>query len=225
MEEEKKEKKNDANIDKIVNDLENDAALASEKYGVNDVSNDEVIYEDPLDRIDIEIFKLEVELDKMEINMANDDYADEHYEEYRDLKNKIKELNKQRKEIKKNKVVDEETNKLNEVQMWIFFYGIVITIMSLPGISYKLWLSFAQWLIKIVGNSLDSIINIKWLYYLFIGSIIYALPLFLILLSWMLFINLVKKKINKIIFAIFWILQGIGSIAMMIYVGIIIFGG
>ena len=96
-------------------------------------------------------------------------------------------------------------------------YGIIMVILHLPGVAPQVWFSFSTFLIDTFDffseiSSENVVIYNIWLFIL-----AFAIPLLLHVLSWELYINFVKTKINKWAFRIVWIIQAILTVVMIIY--------
>ncbi len=228
LNENEQNKKEDINKDSHLEEIENTNDLASEKFGLEqeeaeiDINKQEDKNE--LAQIEFELQKLEIKQDEIEIHLTSEEMVDKYYDEYESVKKQIKELNKKKKALLKEKKEAEPKSAIDQIQPWIIFYGVVMIILCLPGVSYSLWLSFANWLLDVFSNFFDKFNANTWLYYPIVGLLVYSAPLLLMLLSWELYINFVKKKVNKILFLVIWIIQAILTLAMMIYVGTVIFG-
>lgn len=174
--------------------------------------------------IDIRIQELDVKFDALEVLMVDEDEYINHLDEYNEIKKEIKDLERERKNLKKNQSAKEEKTALDEVSIWVIVYGVLMTIICIPWISYNIWLDFTTVLIEVFTDSLNTVsANQKFLVGVIYVLLIYALPLLLQLVSWILYTNVVKKKTDKKVFKCFWIIQAILSVILMIYMGITFF--
>ncbi len=181
----------------------------------NDNSESEV--SDESFDIDVKLQELYVKLDQLAIRLGMEDYTDEEYEEYEDVKKQIKELRKEKKNIIKTQRASEKKSILEQISLWIIVYGIIMVILHLPGVAPKVWFSFSTFLIDTFDffseiSSENVVIYNIWLFIL-----AFAIPLLFHVLSWELYINFVKTKINKWTFRIVWIIQAILTVVMIIY--------
>lgn len=177
-----------------------------------------------LDEIDIRLQELDVLYDDLEFKMTLEDGFDKYYNNYQKIKEEIKSLEKERKELRKANKVNEEKTALDQVSIWVICYGVIITLICLPIVSYNIWLEFSLWLIGALENVLGLVSSSnKVLMYIVYGLIIYSLPLLMHLVSWELYLNFIKNEIDRKLFIIIWIIQGILTLGLMIYMGITLF--
>ena len=182
-----------------------------------EADNNQEIESDKEYDIEIKLQEKYVRLDQLEIKLASDDYSDEEYNEYYELKQEIKTLEKEKRLAKKIKKSTEEKGILEQVSVWIIIYGIVMTILCLPGISQTIWFGFSSVLLDTFSFFDKVSMDDGALYYIWLFILAYAIPLLLHLLSWELYINFVKTKVNKWAFRIVWIIQAILTVAMIVY--------
>lgn len=212
-------------IEEDINNIEDKFGIDSDMETIKEKVSDD---DNRLYEIEIELQTLDVKLDELDnlMQISEDNYF-EHVDEYKEVKAKQKELLKEKKVILKG-TKQIEKRDLDNLSIWIIFYGLAMIIINLPVVSYNLWIKFASWLIDIFQNVFSKITSDDFLYYPIIGLLIYALPIILIILSWELYINFVKNKENKtdkLVFIILWIAQAALTLFMMIYLGIEVFSG
>ena len=188
-------------------------------------SNEENVELDQLEEIEIKLQEMYVRLDSLSIILGGEDWTDEEMDEYNSLKKEIKILEKEKKNLKKERRASEKKGVLDQISVWIIIYGIIMTIICLPFISYSIWMGFTSFLIDTFSSLINSIDKEDgFLYYTWLGLLAYALPLLLNLLSLELYINFCKTKVDKWGFRIVWIIQALLCLGMMIYLGIHLFG-
>lgn len=181
----------------------------------NEETNKETI--DEVYDIELKLQEKYVRLDQLEIKLAGEDYTDEEYDEYYELKKEIKTLEKEKKQAKKNKKSTEEKGVLDQISVWIIIYGIIMTVLCLPGISQIIWFSFSNFLLDTFSFFDKISMDDGALYYIWLFILAYAIPLLFHLLSWELYINFVKTKVDKWAFRIVWIIQALLTIGMIVY--------
>lgn len=187
--------------------------------------NEENVEIDQLEEIEIKLQEMYVRLDSLSIILGGEDWTDEEMDEYNSLKKEIKILEKEKKNLKKERRASEKKGVLDQISVWIIIYGIIMTIICLPFISYSIWMGFTSFLIDTFSSLINSIDKEDgFLYYTWLGLLAYALPLLLNLLSLELYINFCKTKVDKWGFRIVWIIQALLCLGMMIYLGIHLFG-
>lgn len=186
----------------------------SEEVNLNEVK----IYE-----LDLKIQEIEITLEQLELEVLNDPENDELYQKFLDVKAEYKALRKERKEIVKEERA-KDTSKLNQVSMWIIVYGFLMFVFSFPLISGSLWLDFANVVINLVTDSIANLTSDHAMYKVLVFLIIFSLPLLINLVTWLLYVNLVKKKEDKKAYIIAWLIQGLMSLGVIIYMCIELYG-
>ncbi len=174
------------------------------------------------DEIELRLQELEILMDQLEQKVLENPDTDEYDEPYLKAKEESKELLKERKELHK-KQKSEDKSGLNQLSIWIVFYGIIMILICLPIISYNVWLDFANIVISALQNSFSNMTADTVFYNVVIFLVIFSLPLILLLVSWLLFVNVIKKKIDRNVFLGIWITQGILTIGMIIYMSIYLY--
>jgi len=174
-----------------------DLAIAAEKE-IFDLKED----------INIQIQKLEILVEEYEFNLAEKNIETMPEEEYLEKKKIIKELYKERNALKKK---TKTKTAWDQVSTWIVLYGIFQIFISLPFIPYDV---ISVWLVeRIILPAIDSPMII------FVLVCTYAFPFLNIILSWVLYVNVVKKKLDKKVFLIIFLIQ----IALVLFSGIYIY--
>lgn len=201
-----------------------------EEFTININEDDQVHQEEnnvlnEIDSLEIKLQEMYVRLDTLAVVLGGEDWDDEELDEYNSLKKEIKILEKEKKLLKKSKRENEKRGILDQISVWIIIYGIIMTIICLPFVSYNIWMGFTSFLIDTFSSLFNNISSDNgFLYYTWLAILAYALPLLLNLLSLELYINLCKTKVDKWAFRIVWIIQGLLCAGMMIYLGIHLFG-
>lgn len=168
--------------------------------------------------VEFRIQELEILIDKKEQEYFVNE-SEEIFNEYQELKNEYKTLLKQRKTLLKNNAKTDQS-VLEQVSLWVVIYGVLSVIISLPILTGQLWLGVASKIVSLIVDANMGLSSEDFLYKLLIFLIVFAFPLLLNLVTWLLHNNLLKKKSDKKVFNIFWIIQGVMSIGMIIYMSI-----
>ena len=172
--------------------------------------------EQRINELDIKAVELEIKLDQIEdkaLKEADDSLLDE---EYYELKHEYKKLVKERNALKKELRAN-DTSFLSKVSVWVVIYGVISLIVSFPLIAGNLWLEFANLLIDLLSGAFENLSSKDFIYNIVIFFIIFSLPLLINMITWTVYINLIKSKEDKKVFSIFWILEGLMSLGMIIY--------
>lgn len=188
------------------------------------LEEDTIISEKPIENeieqkindLDIKAVELEIKLDQIEdkaLKEADDSLLDD---EYYALKEEYKKLVKERKALKKE-LASKDSSFLSKVSVWIVIYGVISLVVSFPLIAGNLWLNFANLLIDLLSGVFENLSSQDFIYKVVIFLIIFALPLLINVITWTVYINLVKTKEDKKVFCGFWILEGLMSLGMIIY--------
>lgn len=182
---------------------------------INEGNPDEV----RIREINLKIQELEVKMDQFEFEHVDiDNTTDEELKVFVEMKNEYKALLAEKKAIKKNKKKTLSDNSVENISLPVILYGIVIDIFTFPLISYSVYFTFGKWIISsFVKGSMDTT---SFFYKLFIWLIIFSLPILLLALTWLIYLIAIKKKINKKIHIGFWIIQGLSTIASIIWLTI-----
>lgn len=173
--------------------------------------------------LNIKAQELEIKIDQIEdkaLQEHNDDLLDD---EYYQLKNEYKRIIKERKELKKE-LNSQDNSFLNKVSVWVIIYGVISLIISFPLIAGNLWLEFANVLISLLSESFSGLSSDDFIYKIVVFLIIFSLPLLINMITWMVHINLIKSKEDNKTFCVFWILQGLMSLGMIIYMCFQLYG-
>ena len=172
-----------------------------------------------LNEIELKLQEYEIKIDEFEFKHAGfENMTDEEFAEYENMKQEYKNLFKERKDIRKRKKSKSSDSDIEQSSLWIFLYGIAMSIFSFPLVCYTIYFKFGSWIINsFIKGSIDTS---GFFYKLLIWLIVFSLPILLIALSWLLFGTIVKKKIDKKIFSIFWIIQGVFTLGTIIWLTI-----
>lgn len=185
-----------------------------EEFLIDDESNENKVI-----NIEVRIQKVEILIDKAEQEYLLDDENEELYAKYKELKTEYKQLLKERKQIlKENAKQDQST--LEQVSMWVVIYGVISIIISLPFLTGQLWLSFANDIMSLFSTSGLGLDPDDFIYKVLVFLIIFAFPLLLNVITWFIKNNFINKKADKKVYIICWIIQGVMSIGMIIYMSI-----
>lgn len=172
--------------------------------------------EEKIFKLDIRAQELEILLDQIEekaLKENEDPFEDENYITY---KTEYKKVIKERKQLKKE-LQSKDTSKLSQVSVWILIYGTLMVILSFPIITGSLWLKFAGLMINWLSDSFSNLTTDNFIYKVVVFLIIFSLPLLINLVTWLVYVNFVKSKINKKVFIGFWVVQGLMSLGMIIF--------
>lgn len=176
-----------------------------------------------LHEINIRAQELEILMDQIEDKIIDEETEEKYYDELSTLKEEYAKLLKERKQIKKE-INSKDTSKLNQVSIWVVIYGVLMVILSFPLISSNIWLPFSNWVMDLLGSAFSGLHEGEVVFYIVLFLIIFSFPLLLNLITWLLYNNLIKTKIDKKVYIGFWVTQGLMSLGMMIYMCIILFG-
>lgn len=225
---EDKEKTLDENIeskdDIVGEDNQSENNVESDEYEeVETIIDDKEIDEtDPTKlrqrEIAIRLQELEILMDDIEFQLASPNENEELMQKYNEYKKETKDLYKEKKQLKKEEKKSLGDNDLEQASIWIFIYGIIVNIINFPAISYNIWFAATSWFIE--KTNLDMNLDGGFWSKVIVWLALFALPILLLFVSWILFATLVKKKINKKIFLIFWIIQILFTVGMIIYLTI-----
>lgn len=172
--------------------------------------------EQRINELDIKAVELEIKIDQIE-DKALKEMDDSLYdEEYYQLKDEYRQIVKERKALKKE-LKSKDTSFLSKVSVWVVLYGVASLIVSFPLIAGNLWLDFANILIESLSGAFENLSSGDFLYKIVLFLIIFSLPLLINVITWTIYINLIKSKEDKKVFCGFWIAQGIMSLGMIIY--------
>lgn len=185
--------------------------------------NEEKTLKEEIFDIDVKVQELEIILDQLESKLYNDIENEELEDEFFEKKREYNRLLKEKKKLIK-KLRSQDESKLNQVSSWIIIYGSLAIIFSFPLISGTVWLEFANILINALTGAFSGISTTDFIYHVIVFLLIFSLPLLLNILTWLLYNNLVKTKLDKKVYAIFWIIQGVMSIIMITYMSIQLYG-
>ncbi len=219
----KLEENNDLKSSDTITEEIEDIMLEDEFISENELIQEDEIANQRIFEIEYRLQELEIILDQLEQKVIDDLENEAYAEQYIHAKAEYKELLKERKGLVRAERL-KDSSKANQISSWIYFYGIIIIIICFPFISYSIWLDFASLLIDLVSDMFSNIGNGTFLYYLVTFLTIFSLPLLLSIVSWMLYINLMRKPLDKKAFITVWIMQTLLSLGMIIYMSIILFG-
>lgn len=179
--------------------------------------------EDKIYALDIKAQEIEILLDQYEEKAFKENIDLYDDEQYISLNNQYKAIVLERKQLKKE-LNSKDLSKLNQVSVWIIVYGFLTILISFPIITGTLWLDFANVIIELVSGLFTNLRSDDVLYNIVIFLIIFAFPLLLNVLTWFLYNNFVKSKVDKKLYIIIWIIQGLMNLGMIIYMSIQLYG-
>ena len=182
--------------------------LESEEKNAVDVEND-------ISAVEIRIQEVEILIDQKEQEYFSTN-NESLYDEYLALKEEYKSLMKKRKKLLKNENKKDQS-VLEQVSIWVVIYGVLLIIISLPILTGQLWLEFANKIIAAITDSNLGLSSEDFIYKVLIFLIIFAFPLLINLVTWIVHNNLLKKKEDKKVFRICWIISGVMCLGMIIY--------
>ena len=181
-------------------------------------------FEEKIYQIDLKMQELLVNMEKIENQYSSEQFYElEENEEYINLKNQYKELLTEKKQILKEERAKDKS-KLNEVSIWVIIFGVISIIISFPLISLSTWMDFAVWLIDVFSESFSSLNTDGFVRDMVIFFVIFSLPLLINLVTWLVHNNFIKTKTDKKVFIGFWIVQGLMSIGVIIYMCTLLYG-
>lgn len=195
------------------------------------IEEDSIISEKPIDNeieqklfdLNIKAQELEFKIDQIEDRAFKENNQDLLDEEYNKLKLEYKKINKERKELKKQ-LNSMDNSYFNKVSVWVIIYGIISVVISFPLIAGNLWLGFSNLLIDLLSGAFNGLSSNDFIYKVVVFLIIFSLPLLINMITWMVHINLIKTKEDNKTFCVFWILQGLMSLGMIIYMCFQLYG-
>ena len=173
--------------------------------------------------LNIKAQELEIQLDRIEDESLKQNDESLLDEEYYQLKAEYKQIVKERKELKKQ-LKAQDTAFLSKVSVWVVLYGVLSVIISFPLIAGTLWLGFANMLITALQEAFSNLSQDNFIYDVVVFLIIFSLPLLINLITWTVQINCIKTKENNKVFCGFWIIQGVMSLGMIIYMCFQLYG-
>ncbi len=221
--EKKIDETNNDNIDEINEEsnelIETNKDLLNEEVEEEIDENELKIYE-----LDLKMQELLISIEKIEYQYSPENYVElEENEEYIKLKQEYNDLAKEKKQILKE-IKSKDTSKLNEVSIWVIVYGIIMFIISFPVITASLWMDFAVWILDVFSETFANLNTDGFIRDMVIFFVIFSLPLIINLITWLVHNNFVKTKTDRKVFIGFWIVQGLMSIGMIIYMCTLLYG-
>lgn len=205
------------------NNIEKDLQTETEELINTEVETEDLVQEEineieeKIYQIDLKMQELLIELEKIESQYSPEQFQElEENEQYIKLKEEYKSLSKEKKQMIKEER-SKDKSKLNELSVWILIYGIIMIIISFPLVASQIWLEFANGLIDMLSGAFKGVDVDSFLYKVIVFLIIFALPLLINLVTWLLYNNLIKTKTDKKVYIGFWIAQGLMSLGMIIY--------
>ncbi len=167
-----------------------------------------------LEELEIQMQELDVLMEQIELKIVDYETEEQFLPEYQEKKQAFLVLEQEYKEIKKSL----KKSTWDKIPIWMILYAIFQGIICFPFISSFIWVNFANKVMEMFNESLQGISASapEFVFAILVILIVYSLPLLNILLSWILYINVVKKE-HKKIFRTIWIGQGILTLAMAIW--------
>ena len=217
---EDKEKKNE-DFKSREEELDAKTKDANEKFGIDE---DIEVKEEKVDaieareaEIELRLQEIDIEMDKLDIALSINDEDIDAMEKYNELKKEAKELLKEKRLLRKETYViekDPTVKSLNDLSVWIIIYGIFACLFSSPLLS-SVWVDFAGMIIRATSDTIGAMDPSTTLGKIVVILLIFAFPLVLHIVSWVLYLNLVKSKTNKFAFRIAWIAQAVCTLITM----------
>ena len=215
LEEKKTYKSQEEQIDETTKD-------ANMKFGIDE--NVETIEEKVSDiekrenEIELRLAEIDVLMDKLDIKLSIDDTDVDALNEYAELKQEVKALLKEKRNLRKKQIIentDENTKSLDNLSVWIIVYGGFSSLLCSPLLS-SLWVKFARGIIEIASDTIGAMDPNTVLGKIILLLLVFAFPLLLHVISWVLFLNAIKTKTDKFAFRIAWIVQAVCTLITMI---------
>ena len=172
--------------------------------------------------LDLKIEECEVKLDELENKILIDPEDYDTQQEYLSIKKEEKGYVKEKKSLQKE-LNSFDSSALNKVSIWVIIFGIISIIISFPLITQILWLDAAQFIIDALAGAFSGVPTDSVLFRIIEFLLIFIFPLILNLITWLLFVNLVKTKTDNKAFSIMWIIQGVLSLGTIIYMCTILY--
>lgn len=165
--------------------------------------------------IDIQMQELDVQIEQISFIDPEDADRDRYVEQYKELKDALKALAQERRQLLKNA----KDTVWEKIPLWMIGYAIVQIILCFPFLSSFIWVNFANGIISLFESTLDQVATgaPHAVFIAVLILVIYSLPIVNILLTWLIYVNVVKKEFDKKVFKWIWIGQGILTIGMMIW--------
>lgn len=217
---EDKEKKNE---DYKTREEELDAKTeeVNNKFGIDE---DIEVKEEKVDEIEareaeieLRLQEIDIEMDKLDILLSVNEEDIDALDKYNELKKEAKDLLREKRLLRKETYViekDPTVKSLNDLSVWIIIYGIFASLFSSPLLS-SVWVKFASMIIKATSDTIGAMDPSTVLGKIVVILLIFAFPLILHIISWVLYLNLVKSKTNKFAFRIAWIVQAVCTLITM----------
>ncbi len=203
-------------------ELEANIKETSDKFGLDEAMEAEK--DNNLDEIEIRereieirLQEIDVEMDKLDMKIQIDETDIDAIDEYNNLKAEMKALLKEKKNLRKEQIkqtVDPNQKSLDNLSVWIIVYGIAVGLLCSPLLS-NVWVKFAQLIIEAASDTIGAMDPSTVLGKIVVVLLVFALPLLLHVVSWVLYLNAVKSKTDKFAFRIAWIIQALVTIITM----------
>lgn len=213
-------------------ELEANIKDTSDKFGIDEIM--EVEKNNNLDEIEIRereieirLQEIDVEMDKLDMKIQIDETDIDAIEEYNKLKQEMKVLLKEKKNLRKQQfieTIDPNQKSLDNLSIWIIVYGIAVALLCSPLLS-NTWVKFATLIIKAASDTIGAMDPSTVLGKIVVILLVFALPLLLHVISWVLYLNAVKSKTDKFAFRIVWIIQASVTIITMVIALVNVFKG
>lgn len=195
------------NLDELMEDKQQD-----------ELQSEYSIYEEKIYEIDIRLQELIIMLEQLEEKALSENDEDKYRDEYNKYLDEYEKLDKEKKQIIKEYKSSHKTI-LDQISIWVIFYGLISCIISFPIYSWNIWFT----VFDKIATTIPGIDNSDFIFYVIRMLEIFAVPLVLNWITWILHSNVKMNKPTKKLFNIFWIIQAVMSLGMMIYCCIILF--
>jgi hypothetical protein len=184
--------------------LNNDMEVEKEKQEELPISEEQA----KINAIELELQEVEILIDQLDAKIASENNREKYLEQYYDLKNRYKDLLKQKKAIR----ITRTHSKWDQLHTWVPIYGFIIGILCLPFFGMFIWATFSKWLISLFPKFMLLESTSYGLFVTLLLLIYYSLPIILLFISWLLYVNVVKDGFERKVFKYIWIGQGLFTI-------------
>lgn len=177
-------------------------------------SNEENNQELRLQEIEITMQELDISIEQLEMSLEENADNEEKLEQLQKMYEQYDTLRQEKKQILKAK-----KTSWDKIPVWIIVYAVIQGILLMPFISYYIWMAFGDWIIEIFKEVFLSFArsDAKFVFNLVLLLTIYSLPIIDFLVTWTLYVNVVKKEFEKKIFKWIWIIQSVLTVGLGIY--------
>lgn len=211
----------EANIKETSDKFGLDEAMEAEK----DINLDEIEIRER--EIEIRLQEIDVEMDKLDMKIQIDETDIDAIEAYNNLKQEMKNLLKEKKNLRKQQIketIDPNQKSLDNLSIWIIVYGITVALLCSPLLS-NVWVKFATLIINAASDTIGAMDPNTVLGKIVVVLLVFAFPILLHVISWVLYLNATKSKTDKFAFRIAWIIQALVTVITMVIALVNVFKG